>query len=1205
MRRLALILPVVVALAACSVQPDPLGEGEGEAVGDVGGGDGAVADGGGADAAGGVGAGAVPGGCAGDGDCDRGLYCIAGGCRERACEPATRRCAGAEEIEVCDALGAAWAFRRACDRGCAAGACEPAVCPPGAVRCAGEDGGEVERCDAVGGQWFSSGACDLGCVAGECRRPTLVGGGGDGAGDGGGGEPVLVCDDGDRRCDGDSVFVCNEARTGWGFVQACDTACAAGACVVAACPAGRRRCSGVMLEQCDVRGLGWSVVTVCEGGCDVDDAECLPAAVDGGAGCPEAMRRCVGDALEVCAGRRWSLVEVCEAGCRGTDCVQTVCRPGDRRCDASGAEVEICSADGTQWRFRRACPTECQQGDCLPQVCQPFVRRCNGLLPQQCDPVGTAWIDGAPCQASCLDGVCDRVPDGGCLPARERCDGLSRQRCSQNFSWELVEDCDAACIGGECVPCRPNALRCSERGDRERCAQDGSGWDEEEVCAVTCIAAACTECIPGQRRCNGDVIEACEANGQGWSSASLCVTSCAVGACTACTPNALRCNGRSAERCRVDGSGWDVQQECGGRCVGGVCAGAAVCEPGLRRCDRADVQVCTPDAAGWLTLESCMATCEAGRCEGPACLPFRLSATPEQLPADGASSALIVSDRILDVHGTPVPDGTLFTIEVAGADVRTEDGDPNTAGIQVRSLNGRVDFAIGAPDEPGDVSVSAVHPVAGRCQGAIQLQAAPGGEPSVALDFTADALNDADNTTALWDTILGRVDPFPSDFGGGEDGALTVNGTYNINQHSQPGRLFPDAVNFSVVGLGDNSATVAGGVGGIDIGDEVLIINLQGTAAVHGNVGNFELLEVARIDYGLNTLYFTTSLRRAYGVADANDDLTGQQIMLQRVPHYTEVTLAGTLTANAWDGERGGVVFLKALGQVAVNSGSITADSLGYRAGGRRRGESYAGWPNDVTPSRNFGGGGVHTDERYSCGGGGGHATQARHTRNGDRGGEGGLAYGDEDLARWFLGSGGGGGRSNYGARNGGTAGGIVVVWAGGPAVRGVVTARGAASGGCWHGGPGAGGTIFLRGRSLNVGNNRVRANGDDYGGDNPQASDGRIRLDFFGLAGTTDPEHHPGFAGDTTVRTLALDHAVVPITEATLSRVVSDERGGRLTYEITNNGVQWFEVAPGASVDFGDAVGNDLQLRVSFTNDNLQPLTLNGIVLTYSEADP
>ena len=46
-------------------------------------------------------------------------------------------------------------------------------------------------------------------------------------------------------------------------------------------------------------------------------------------------------------------------------------------------------------------------------------------------------------------------------------------------------------------------------------------------------------------------------------------------------------------------------------------------------------------------------------------------------------------------------------------------------------------------------------------------------------------------------------------------------------------------------------------------------------------------------------------------------------------------------------------------------------------------------------------------------------------------------------------------------------------------------------------------------------------------------------------------------------------------------------------------------EVAPGASVDFGDAVGNDLQLRVSFTNDNLQPLTLNGIVLTYSEADP
>ena len=1145
-------------LLACSVQPDPVrsgdeaAEGEGEASGP-----------GGLDGH----AGQAGPGCVGDGECDRGLYCIAGGCRERVCEPTTRRCA-TDEIEVCDSLGIAWDFRRVCEHGCVDGVCGAA--------------------------------------------PDLV------PGDGGGGgipAPAPVCEAGQRRCEGDSVFECGEQLTSWRFVQACATACSAGACEPQACQPGQRRCAGVMLEQCERRGLAWEIVAVCSGGCDTD--ECLPPPVgeggDAGAGaaCPETTRRCVGDALEVCANRRWSLVEVCEVGCRGTDCVDPICQPGDRRCDASGEEVELCSADGTRWDFRRACETECRQGECAPRVCQSFARRCNGLLPQQCNPAGTHWIDGAPCQASCVDGVCDRVPDGGCLPGRERCDGLTRQRCSQQFSWELVEECDDSCIAGDCTDCRPGALRCDAVGDVQRCAADGGQFDDDEVCAIGCVQGACTECIPGQRRCNGDVVEVCDRDGQGWTAGSLCLTACSVGDCTACAPNALRCNGRTAEQCRPQGEGWDVLEECGGVCVAGVCGGAAVCEPGMRRCDRSDVQVCTPDAAGWLTLQSCMSRCNAGQCQGAACLPFAMAATPSVLPADGASSALVVSERILDIHGAEVPDGTLFTLQVQGASILAQDGDPNTAGVQVRSLNGRIDFAIGAPDEPGDIVVSAVHPVAGRCQARVEFRAEAGGvgggggDPSVALDFTGDARNDVENTTALWDTILGRVDPFPSDFGGGEDGDLTVGATYNINQHSQPGRLFPDAVNFNVDALGDNSATVQGGVGGIDIGDEVLLINLQGTAGASGNVGAYELLEVARIDYGLNTLYFTTSLRRVYGAAADNDDLAGQQIMLQRVPHYTDVTVRGTLTANAWDGERGGVVFFKALGQVAVDSGSISADNLGYRAERLRRGESYAGWPGGLGQDRNFGGGGAHPDDRYSCGGGAGHARATRRSQNGDRGGDGGAAYGDEDLARWFLGSAGGSGRNNYGDRAAGRGGGIVVVWAGGIAVRGNVDARGQASGGCWNGGPGSGGTIFLRGRSLNVGNDRVRANGHDYGGNSPESSEGRIRLDFFGLAGTTDPEHHPGFAGDTTVKTLPLDHAVVPIETATLRRVVSDERGGRLTYEVSNNDDQWFEIEAGGTIDFGNAVGNDLQLRVSFTNDNLQPLTLNGILLTYTEAAP
>ena len=109
-----------------------------------------------------------------------------------------------------------------------------------------------------------------------------------------------------------------------------------------------------------------------------------------------------------------------------------------------------------------------------------------------------------------------------------------------------------------------------------------------------------------------------------------------------------------------------------------------------------------------------------------------------------------------------------------------------------------------------------------------------------------------------------------------------MDGTYNINTNSQPGRLFPDAVNFVVTEVGAAQVVVRGGVGGLEIGDEVLLINLQGDATNHGNVGNYEIKEVARINYGQNTVFFTTSLTKIYGATDSNADITGQKIMLQR-----------------------------------------------------------------------------------------------------------------------------------------------------------------------------------------------------------------------------------------------------------------------------------------------------------------------------------
>ena len=153
-------------------------------------------------------------------------------------------------------------------------------------------------------------------------------------------------------------------------------------------------------------------------------------------------------------------------------------------------------------------------------------------------------------------------------------------------------------------------------------------------------------------------------------------------------------------------------------------------------------------------------------------------------------------------------------------------------------------------------------------------------------------------------------------------------------------------------------------MGGLEIGDEVLLINLQGDATNHGNVGNYEIKEVARINYGQNTVFFTTNLDKIYGATDSNGDITGQKIMLQRVPRYRSLTVNGTLTADAWNGEKGGVMFVKVLQSTEV-LGSINMDRKGYRSATYKAGESYTGPA--VRQYTANGGGGAGYD--YQCGG--------------------------------------------------------------------------------------------------------------------------------------------------------------------------------------------------------------------------------------------
>ena len=135
-----------------------------------------------------------------------------------------------------------------------------------------------------------------------------------------------------------------------------------------------------------------------------------------------------------------------------------------------------------------------------------------------------------------------------------------------------------------------------------------------------------------------------------------------------------------------------------------------------------------------------------------------------------------------------------------------------------------------------------------------------------------------------------------SDFGDGSDGDLNVTGTVNINSHAQPGpggrRSLPSRRRGGRH-HGQHSS-------GIVRGDEVLLINLHGSHEDHGSAGNYETLFVTDVNYE-NTM---TAVIRAYGLDGANDDLDGQLVMIQRVPHYRAVTVR---VDSTFDGEQVGL----------------------------------------------------------------------------------------------------------------------------------------------------------------------------------------------------------------------------------------------------------------------------------------------------------
>jgi hypothetical protein len=354
-----------------------------------------------------------------------------------------------------------------------------------------------------------------------------------------------------------------------------------------------------------------------------------------------------------------------------------------------------------------------------------------------------------------------------------------------------------------------------------------------------------------------------------------------------------------------------------------------------------------------------------------------------------------------------------------------------------------------------------------------------------------------------------------NDYGTQADGTITISTAKNISTDTiASGRAVADGIAYLVTAITSSTSTsnitVSGSsVTGIAVGDEMLLINIQGDTTNFGNVGNYEFLRVSGIS--TNVISFNAPVSKSYGTTD-NSAIGNQKVILQRVPNYSTVTITsvGSLTANSWNGSFGGIVAFKC--DTLINSGSINADGKGFRfgVGGIRdtgagcteyptpapagnRAESYHGLNSVAFCSRlgtstvsSIGGGGgggagvVSTSNRSGGGGGGGanrtNGSNGSNASSGNAGASGGTLYNTSTTQLMFGGGGGGGGRAINGiGGNGGSGGGIVLIYANNFNNSAIINATGSrgvngttSDDGGGGGGGGAGGVVLVKSNYVN-----------------------------------------------------------------------------------------------------------------------------------------
>lgn len=271
-------------------------------------------------------------------------------------------------------------------------------------------------------------------------------------------------------------------------------------------------------------------------------------------------------------------------------------------------------------------------------------------------------------------------------------------------------------------------------------------------------------------------------------------------------------------------------------------------------------------------------------------------------------------------------------------------------------------------------------------------------------------------------------------YGDGADGAVTISTYKNINTDTiASGRSYADGIAYRVTAPADSATSVSRDSvndtisNGIAAGDDVLLINLQGTTTDFADVGNYEIMTVSAVS--ASTITFTTAITKSFnGTSAAN-----QKVIIQRVPNYTNFTVDNTINfgTSGWDGltttptgtagYHSGIIALRATGTVTVN-GVINANGMGYRGGARgdatytfgRGGEAFCGLGGSTAGGSGAAGAGHNTASGVggagSCGGGGG-------SFNTTTAGAGSASSGGSGGGGANVGGGGGGGYGSIGYR--------------------------------------------------------------------------------------------------------------------------------------------------------------------------------------------